>query len=823
MAAVSGSGALSPVNMASSRGPIAGLRVRAMGAVPAGGRVAGLRRRLGQAGLALLLGVAFAASAAQARDVRVGVYENPPKIYTDAKGAPKGFFIDVIEAIAQEEGWRLTYVPCVWDECVAKLERGDVDLMPDMAYSSDRRSQFSFNRVGVLQGWTDVVVASNRTLYGVDELAGLRIAVLDASFQQVNLQRLMKSRGLSYVEVPVRSLDAGFAMVQQGEVDAAVSNNFFTSANAARHGLLASAVLLEPVMFHFAAPKGKNADLLARIDAHVGPWKTHADSPFFRAMREALVPPQAETGLSRSQRLALMALGVVGMLGGVWILMLRWQVRRRTAELMTSNNKLTHLLGAIPVVLYQIEDWDQSPRFHWQDNELARLFGFEAGHAWSFDDWLDRIHEEDRDRARSQLLAMPHFGRFIQTYRMIDRHGAVRHVRDEAHWLAGKGKHGAEVVGCLSDLTDANVQADRLKFLTHFDDLTSLANRTQLEEALSAAVQAAAANGTRVALVVLNVDRLQRVNDAMGHEAGNAVLTEVGRRIKALAGTEATTARLGGDEFAVVLAGVADDGHVAELARHLLAGVKLPISHAGDVLAVTGSIGISLFPNDGATPGELLRGADTALAHAKEEGRDRLHFVTEQMNQRVQRWMLVERQLRFALEHNELSLQYQPMASLNDGSNCGVEALLRWHNPELGHVSPAEFIPIAEDAGLMQSIGEWVLRTACRQSQEWQEQGLPPIRTAVNVSALQVRAGTLPALVRAIQAETGFDARWLDIELTESVMMQDSDDVLAQIQELASMGVSISLDDFGTGYSSLSYLSRFPFDTLKIDRSSSSG
>ncbi len=375
------------------------------------------------------------------------------------------------------------------------------------------------------------------------------------------------------------------------------------------------------------------------------------------------------------------------------------------------------------------------------------------------------------------------------------------------------------MVGCLRDLTDAAAQAERLKFLTHFDDLTSLANRTQLDEALAAAVDDAAANGTRLALVLLNVDRLQRVNDAMGHEAGNAVLAEVGRRLKALVGFEATTARLGGDEFSVVLAGFTDAEQVAEKARQLLAAVKLPIMHEGDMLTVTGSIGISLYPNDGTTPAVLLRGADTALAYAKEAGRDRLHFVTEQMNLRVQRWMQVERQLRFALDRGELSLQYQPMASLSDGSNCGVEALLRWHNLELGQVSPAEFIPIAEDAGLMESIGEWALRTACLQSQAWNDQGPGPIRTAVNVSALQIRAGTLPALVRAIQVETGFDLRWLDIEVTESVMMQDSDAALEQIQELAAMGVSISLDDFGTGYSSLSYLSRFPFDTLKIDRS----
>ncbi len=803
---------MGPASLAGVQSPVKAGRTHADGA-------AGWVRALGPAGLALLLLLSFGASGAQGREVRVGHYQNPPKIYTDGDGVPQGFFPDIVTAIAREEGWQVTYVPCVWDECVAMLSRGDIDLMPDMAYSDNRAERFSFNRVGVLQGWTDVVMGPGLGLEEVEDLAGLRLAVLDGSIQQVRLRRMMATLQLAYVERPVKSIEDGFVLVSEGGADAAISNNFFTSAYASRHGLLESAVLLEPVMFYFAAPKGKNAELLAQIDAHVRAWKLDADSPFYQAMRKALVPSQVESGLSRQQRLALVALGVVGLLGGLWILALRWQVRRRTVELTSSNARLTHLLGATPVVLYQVEHWDKTPRIRSQDNELSRVFGFQADQTWTLEAWLERIHEDDRERVHRQLLALPQAGRVVQNYRLLDQDGAVRHVRDEATWLPDDGEHAAEVVGCLSDLTHANEQAERLNFLTHYDGLTSLANRTQLETALAAAVDAAVSSGSRVALVVLNVDRLQRVNDTMGHEAGNAVLTEVGRRLKTLVGADATAARLGGDEFAVVLPDIADDGQVADLASRLLQEVKRPITHAGELLGVTGSIGISLFPNDGATPGALMMGADTALGHAKQEGRDRLHFVTQKMNLRVQRSMAVERQLRFALERDELSLQYQPMASLGDGSHCGVEALLRWNNPELGSVSPAEFIAVAEEAGLMESIGEWVLCTACRQAKAWSDQGLPPIRTAVNVSTLQIRSGTLPGLLRRIQSATGLDLRWLEIELTESVMMQDSEAALAQMRELSAMGVSVSLDDFGTGFSSLSYLSLFPFDSLKIDRS----
>ncbi len=340
------------VHIASLRAPATGRRTAGLGAVRCVAASAALLRRLG---LLVLLSLGFAANAAHARDVRVGVYENAPKIYTDAKGIPRGLFIDITEAVAQEEGWTLVYVPCAWDGCMAMLERGDIDLMPDVAISENRKKRFSFNRIGVLHGWTDVVIAGNRTLHEFEELAGLRVAVLDASIQQAKLRQLMDARELTYVEIPVRSLDAGFRLVQQGQVDAAVSNNFFTDVNAARYGLLESPVLLEPVMFYFAAPAGKNSDLLARIDAHLGPWKIDPDSPLFDAMGKALVSRQAEGGLSESQQRALISLGV---LGGVWILALRWQVRKKTSQLTTSNAKLNHLLDAVPVVLYQVEGWD---------------------------------------------------------------------------------------------------------------------------------------------------------------------------------------------------------------------------------------------------------------------------------------------------------------------------------------------------------------------------------------------------------------------------------------------------------------------------------
>ncbi|WP_395406934.1 EAL domain-containing protein [Pseudoduganella sp. UC29_106] len=367
----------------------------------------------------------------------------------------------------------------------------------------------------------------------------------------------------------------------------------------------------------------------------------------------------------------------------------------------------------------------------------------------------------------------------------------------------------------LSDLKEAHHQLD---FLSTHDALTLLPNRNLLNDRLQLAMSTAEHGSELVTLLLFNIDRLQRINDAFGRQAGDRLLQRLAQRMNLLVGPGDTLAHLGSDEFALVLTRCKGIDDVIVVARRLLEQVSQPVQLDGHDAIVTASIGISLYPRDGATPGALLVGADVALARAKESGRSSFRFFTAEMNTHALRWVGMENQLRRALERNELELHYQPQVSLADGRMNGMEALLRWNSAELGAVSPADFIPLAEDTGLILSIGNWVIEQACRQNKAWQHAGLAPHRVAVNVSARQFAAGDLPDVVRAALQASGLDARFLELELTESVMMQDSDYTQAQLAELAGIGVSIALDDFGTGYSSLSYLSRFALDKLKIDQ-----
>ena len=373
-------------------------------------------------------------------------------------------------------------------------------------------------------------------------------------------------------------------------------------------------------------------------------------------------------------------------------------------------------------------------------------------------------------------------------------------------------------VGLFSDRSAILAARERVDFLSHYDALTSLPNRALLRDRVQQAIDTAEPSSRQVALLLLNIDRLQRVNDAFGHEIGDALLLELANRLRALLAPGDTLARLGGDEFVIVLTHFDSLDDIVVVGQRLMEEITKPYQIQQVNVSVTTSVGIAIYPGDSIDPVGLLKSADTALSLVKDGGCNGMRFFTADMNTRALYRMSMESHLRQAIERGELVLNYQPQITLGGGGVCGVEALIRWRSPELGLISPADFIPLAENTGLILPIGEWVMRHACAQNKAWQETGLPPIRVAVNVSVHQITAGNLVPMVKKVLEETGLEPRYLEIELTESVLMYDTELTLKQIADLRQMGVSISLDDFGTGYSSLGYLSRFTLDRLKIDQ-----
>jgi len=326
-------------------------------------------------------------------------------------------------------------------------------------------------------------------------------------------------------------------------------------------------------------------------------------------------------------------------------------------------------------------------------------------------------------------------------------------------------------------------------------------------------------NNDRAAVMFLDLDRFKVINDTLGHSIGDLLLQEVAARLTGCVREGDTVSRLGGDEFVILLPELRDAEDAYLVAQKLLAAAALPFEEHGHELHISASIGISFYPDDGASAEMLMKNADVAMYRAKEMGRNNYQFYRADMNARSFERLAMETSMRRALEREQFELYYQPRYELPDGRIVGVEALIRWHHPDLGLVAPAQFIPLAEEAGLILPIGEWVLRAAATQGKAWQQAGIPPLFMAVNVSARQFRQADFAGKVGQILQDTGFDPCWLELELTETTLMSHAEENVESLNRLKAMGIRIAIDDFGTGYSSLSYLKRLPVDILKIDRS----
>ncbi len=374
-------------------------------------------------------------------------------------------------------------------------------------------------------------------------------------------------------------------------------------------------------------------------------------------------------------------------------------------------------------------------------------------------------------------------------------------------------------VAVIQDITERKQNQERLNYLAYYDALTGLPNRSLLLDRLRQAMIESERHERLAAVLFLDLDRFKLVNDTLGHEAGDVLLKSAANRLSACVRSGDTVARLGGDEFTIVLANVAHVDDTGRVARKILNAFAAPFQIAGQELFVSPSIGITLFPLDDNDPEALLKNADAAMYHAKDSGRNTFQFFTPELNQRTARRLGLETALRHALERGEFQLHYQPQVDLASGRVTGVEALIRWQRPDIGLVSPLEFIPLAEETGLIVPIGDWVLRTACAQARAWQQAGLPDLRMSVNIAPRQFQQQDLAGVVLRILRETGLDPRRLVLEITEGTIMQNAGAAIETLRTLGALGVGLSLDDFGTGYSSLNYLKRFPLDCLKVDKS----
>jgi len=383
----------------------------------------------------------------------------------------------------------------------------------------------------------------------------------------------------------------------------------------------------------------------------------------------------------------------------------------------------------------------------------------------------------------------------------------------------GEHNESVQYVAILRDITEQKQDEEQILLQATYDSLTNLPNRTLFLERLSDALATIRRQEGILALLFIDLDNFKSVNDTLGHDKGDLLLQQAAHRLKTCIREVDTVARFGGDEFTVILQMIDSANSAAQVAEKIIQTFATPFLLDGNEAYIGASIGISLSPHDSAEPAVLLRNADIAMYQAKAVGRNQYYFFTEEINENAQARMNMELDLRRAIERNEFSLCYQPIINLSTGCISGLEALIRWHHPENGYITPDKFIPLAEETGLINSIGEWALKTACQQGQQWIKEGMMPLVISVNLSSRQMMTGRMVDTLEKILTETQYPTEFLVLEITESLLLEDTATTTQQLHKLKEMGIKLSIDDFGTGHSSLSYLKRFPVGTIKIDKS----
>ncbi|MEO5692114.1 MAG: EAL domain-containing protein [Usitatibacter sp.] len=462
---------------------------------------------------------------------------------------------------------------------------------------------------------------------------------------------------------------------------------------------------------------------------------------------------------------------------------------------------------------------DADGRIVYQSPALRHLLGYEPAETVGRN-LSELVHRDDLD------LAMAAFRRVIDArqtmepieFRLRHRDGMWRTFESlGTNCLSNPHIHG--VVFNSRDVTDRKVIQQRIQHLAYHDNLTGLPNRSLLQDRLAHSIARAERTSKKVAVLFLDLDNFKNINDTLGHDVGDELLRQVSRRLTDCVRLEDTIARQGGDEFIVLLDSLEDSRGASIVAQKVLSALRQSFTLTGLEQHVSGSVGIALYPEDGRDAQTLMKNADTAMFHGKGQGKNTYQYFTAQMNIAVKRRMTLESALRRAVMQKDFVLHYQPQIDLESGEIVAVEALVRWKTEDSGTVMPGDFIPLAEETGLINELGEWVLREGCRQAAEWQSMGLPPRRMAINLSARQFGDRNFLDMVTRVLAETGLEPQYLELEITESQVMRQTEGMIMLLTKLSQMGVQLAIDDFGTGYSSLSYLKRLPIQKLKIDQS----
>ncbi|RUO80197.1 diguanylate cyclase [Idiomarina tyrosinivorans] len=766
-----------------------------------------------------------AQSVSQPLTLRLGVYHNPPKIFLGSDGRPSGLIGDLLNKVAEAEGWQIKPVRCQWQSCLTLLKNGNIDLMPDVAMTPERRAEFFFPVEPILLSWSQIYVSANSKLSSLLDLKNKRIAVLEESVQQQYLTRLNHAFQLHYQFIRVSDFELALQAVQRGEADAAATSQFYGRYQAADYDLVAAPIMFQPTELYVAAnlqPSASIKQALQRLDSYLTRWKAEQHSPYYSVLKKW--SGSGEDGYSIPQFvwwIGLLLLGAL-LLTFFFIFTLRRLVKDKTYRLEQSENRLNTILNSVDAFIF-IKDLDL--KYQYINQKFCELTGL------SERDIIGKTDHQFFDAETAKRLAINDRRVLEKGERIVDEEVNTLTKSSAPHTFLsvklplrdGSGQIYA-LCGISTDITEYRNIQSQLQHLAFFDVLSGLPNRRFIIDKLQNLMAQKQSPLVQGALAIIDIDEFKSLNDTLGHELGDELLKQVANRLEHLQSSKDTVGRLGADEFVAILSQLDQDPkaaamHAQQRTRQIAKRLSQPYFVGSHEVFVTVSIGLAMFSDVGNDVEELLKGADIAMHTAKRLGRNNIQLFNTDMQAIVDERLNIESRLREAVAKDQFYLVVQPQFNQLK-QMVAMEALLRWHHPELGEISPGQFIPIAEQSGLMLAIGKRVIEQSCEILRRWQSsEHWRHIKLAINISPAQFNhEDFVPHLENTLQRFQVNPER-LELEITETLLIQDFDAIIDKLNVLREWGISVSLDDFGTGYASLSYLKRLPLAKLKIDQS----
>ena len=754
------------------------------------------------------------------KHLKVGVYDNPPKLMLTEEGNISGILGDLLVQISQQQDWQLTPVRCRFADCLALLEAGHIDILPDVAMTPSRKQFISTHSEPALLSWSKIYTRSGANIRDIFDLENKRIAVVEDSVQQSYLTDIATGFDTPLILVPVESFEKGFEQVLNAEVDAVASNQFFGDNYVMDKALDSTPIVFMPTELYYAVPKGQHRDVLRVIDSRLKSLKGNSKSAYYQIL-DQYAPTASFIKLPNWiwYIIAALLLSTVGFI--IFNRMLTRRVADKTRQLAVSEKRLEVILNSVDGCIF-IKDLDL--KYQYANQRCADLLQIPVEQIYGCNDYelfaeplADFLTEKDRHvlRTRKRLA--------YQEQHVDPKTGEERLLWSVKVPLIGPDGHLNGLCGIATDVSEYEALKSQVNKLAKFDALTNLGNRQTLIEHLSDRYSKHSSKSTDW-LMFIDIDQFKTFNDRYGHDIGDQLLKQVGERIRSHCRAGEFVGRLGADEFYCLSQTLGHQSRLSgfdEWLNQLEVKLGAPFVVDDTQLFVSFSFGVVRLA-DCKDYIEAMKAADLSVQHAKVSGGACIRFFNEDMQQEFNQRQLLLDALKSAITHEQLTLHYQPQY-LHNGegpARCiGFEALLRWYDDEHGQVSPADFIPLAESNGLMSQLHFVVMNqvmadmdnlSTCFDHDDW--------IVAINVSASQLRASDfLSDLKHRVAAEPRL-ARHLELEVTESVLIEDIDGIAQLMREISSIGIQFALDDFGTGDSSLIYLKLLPLRRLKIDQ-----